>query len=102
MMLRILRDKLGVPLAAMLTGATTGETLDAWINGKESFDPRVDQRLRGAYAMLEGLLEVDSPEVVQAWFLGMNPLLDDRAPVSVWPEDPAAVLNAALFFVANG
>jgi hypothetical protein len=39
---------------------------------------------------------------VQAWLLGMNPLLDDRAPAVVLSEDPAAVMRAARYFVANG
>ena len=52
--------------------------------------------------MAQTLFAVESTEVVLAWLLGMNPQLDDRAPASVLAEDPAGVMRAARFFVANG
>jgi hypothetical protein len=65
-------------------------------------DTRTEQRLRDAYGVAQPLLEVEDPDTVRAWLLGMNPLLDDRAPAAVLAEDPDAVLRAARFFVANG
>ena len=49
----------------------------------------------------------DSPAVAQAWFLGMNPLLDDRSPLLLLSdgdldEAQPAVMGAARAFVAAG
>ena len=43
-----------------------------------------------------------SIETVRAWFVGMNPDLDDRAPALVLGEDPVGVLQAARAFLAHG
>ena len=37
-----------------------------------------------------------------AWFIGMNPDLDDRAPALMLAEEPQEVLLAARNFLANG
>jgi hypothetical protein len=101
-MLRSLRSSLGAPLTAALIGAAGVDGVSDWIAGRATIDSSTEQRLRDAYAVAQALLEVESPETVRAWLLGMNPLLDDRAPAAVLPEDPAAVIRAAHFFVANG
>lgn len=101
-MLRSLRSSLGAPLTAALTGAGGVAGVSDWIAGRTVVDDRSEQRLRDAYGVTQTLLEVESPVTVQAWLLGMNPLLDDRAPASVLPEDPSAVRRAAQYFVANG
>jgi hypothetical protein len=101
-MLRFLRSSLGAPLTAALTGASGVTGVSAWIAGRATVDSRSEQRLRDAYGVATTLLDAESPETVQAWLLGMNPLLDDRAPAAVLPEDPAAVMRAARFYVANG
>jgi hypothetical protein len=41
-------------------------------------------------------------ETVRAWFVGMNPDLDDQAPALLLGDDPHAVLLAARSFLANG
>ena len=101
-MLRSLRSSLGAPLTAALTGAGSVARVNAWIDGRVPVDSQVEQRLRSAYDVTQTLLAVESTEVVRAWLLGMNPQLDDRAPASVLAEDPAGVMRAARFFVANG
>lgn len=90
MMRKYLRENLGGALASALTRADGTDTIPA------------HQALRDAYEITRTLRAVESPEVVQAWLLGMNPMLDDRAPAVVLREDPAAVLRAARFFAANG
>lgn len=101
-MLRSLRSSLGAPLTAALMGAGSVARVNAWIDGQVPIDSHVEQRLRSAYEVTQTLLAVESTEVVRAWLLGMNPQLDDRAPASVLAEDPAGVMRAARFFVANG
>jgi len=53
------------------------------------------------------LAQSDPPSVVQAWFQGLNPLLDDRSPARLLREgDPGdagpRVLAAARAFLATG
>jgi hypothetical protein len=39
---------------------------------------------------------------VRAWFMGMNPELDDQAPARVLRREPERVLQAARQFLAGG
>lgn len=100
--LRSMHSALGAPLTAALTGVGGAAVVSGLLSGRIAFDRGIDQQLCNAHEVTLILLDAESPEVVQAWLLGMNPLLDDRAPAAVLPEDPAAVLRAARFFVANG
>lgn len=58
--------------------------------------------LRTAVDIAQELLEVEAKSTVQAWFVGQNPLLDDRAPALIVRTDPDAVWDAAKHFVAYG
>lgn len=93
---------MGAPLTAALTGAGSVSRVNAWIEGRATVDGETERRLRSAFEVAETLLAVESIEVVRSWLLGMNPQLDDRAPAAVLAEDPAGVIRAARFFVANG
>ena len=101
-MLRSLQASLGAPLTAAITGADGVAGVGAWIAGRAAIDHGTEQRLRAAHDLTQQLLEVESPETVRAWLLGMNPLLEDRAPAAVLAENPAAVIRAARYFAANG
>ena len=53
------------------------------------------------------MAEKDSRQVVQAWFQGMSPQLDDVAPATLLREEPLelggrAVLAAARAFASEG
>ncbi len=67
-----------------------------WLN-RESED-----RLRSALSIATLLLEEEQQETVQAWFVGKNPMLGDRAPAIVLAEDPEKVRRAARDLVAHG
>lgn len=63
-------------------------------------DPLDERRLRVAYQAAALIPERDAPEVVQAWFQGLNPQLDDRSPARLLREGDLdevgpAVLGAA-------
>jgi hypothetical protein len=46
------------------------------------------------------LLAVDADHTVRAWFIGMNPQLDDEAPIdAIAAGDTKAVLAAARSFI---
>ena len=100
--LDLMRSALGAPLTAAITGVGSATAVNGRVSGRSCFDDDLDQRLRDAFDVTETLLQVESPEVVRAWLLGRNPMLDDRAPAAVLPEAPAAVLRAARYFAANG
>jgi hypothetical protein len=53
------------------------------------------------------LAQTDPPSVVQAWFQGLNPLLDDRSPARLLREGESEdagpqVIAAARAFLATG
>lgn len=70
--------------------------------------PAIDVSVQGRASLIaaieiaERLLGLEAKATVQAWFVGMNPLLDDRAPALVIRTDPDAVRIAARHFAAYG
>ncbi len=101
----VLRAGLTPRLAAYVTGVDATRTVARWAQG-ETARLRADHatRLRTAYEIVR-LLEYahESPETIQAWFLGMNPVLDDRSPARALHEgDHAGARAAAVAFLAEG
>jgi hypothetical protein len=97
-----LQDVLGQRLVAVIAGVSDAKAVGKWARGQRSPHPEADQRLRNAYQIVQLLLERESPDTVRAWFIGMNPDLDDHAPALVLGENPAHVLQAARTFLAHG
>lgn len=61
-------------------------------------------RLRTAYEAVRYVVEAYDDETAAAWFFGMNPALEDKAPAYVLrhgdsPEQWSSVLPAAMEFV---
>lgn len=101
-----LEELLGAKLVAYLAGVQETRAVREWAEGTREPRPPVPARLRLALQVALMLREHDSPAVVQAWFQGMNPLLDDRAPARVLREEELEqagpeVLRAARLFVAG-
>lgn len=85
---------LGPKLAEYVSGG--GEDVD--------LDPheRAD-RITTTAAMISMLTAHDARETVLAWFVGMNPMLDDLAPAEVVRQGGLfAALEAARAFVVTG
>jgi hypothetical protein len=62
----------------------------------------VERKLRATFQIALMLLDVDSPATVKAWFIGMNPHLDDVSPAeAIRGGKEREVLDAARAFVAN-
>jgi hypothetical protein len=100
-----LRDLLGSKLVAYISGVSETRAVREWAEGSREPRSPVPDRLRLALQIALLLREQDSAAVVQAWFQGMNPLLDDRAPARALREDDLAVagpqvLSAARAFAA--
>jgi hypothetical protein len=59
-----------------------GETraVHEWADGTRRPSEQTQRRLRFALRVPLPIAEADSAEIAQAWFQGLNPQLDDRAP----------------------
>ena len=102
---RHLQEVLSRRLTAYVAGVQDGKTVTRWANGEvtEVRDIDVEQRLRTAYEISLLLLTQESPQTVRAWFIGMNPELDDVAPVeAIRDGNLKDALLAAWAFSAYG
>jgi len=102
MIVSSLQDTLGQRLVAVIASVSDAKAVGKWARGERSPHPETEKRLRNAYQIVQLLLERESAETVRAWFVGMNPDLDDRAPALVLGEDPVGVLQSARAFLAHG
>lgn len=99
---------LGKKLTAYIAGVKDTRVIDRWMQGEVEQPYRdAEPRLRLAYQIARTLNDHDSPRVVQAWFVGLNPELQDRTPAvllreadinQVGPE----LLNAMRAFLVGG
>ena len=103
-----LRDLLSGRLVAYIAGVSETRAVNEWADGARSIrSPETVARLRLALQIAVMLADADQPPVVQAWFMGLNPELDDRSPARLLrdgelDEVGPAVLAAARAFVAGG
>jgi hypothetical protein len=100
-----LAELLSRRVTAFLAGVTSGKTVARWASGQisEIRDPASEQRLRTAYEIARLLLTAESPQTVRAWFIGINPHLDDTSPAEAIQEGRFRdALGAARAFLATG
>lgn len=102
-----LRDVLGARLVAYLGSVKETRAVRQWAEGDRVPSAEIMVRLRTAHHAAALLGEKDSAAVVQAWFQGMNPRLDDVAPARLLREGDLdqvgpLVLAAARAFAAEG
>ena len=102
-----LRGMLGAKLVAYLGSVRETRAVRQWAEGTRTPSPDVVNRLRMAYRIAALLRENDSAAVVQAWFQGMSPRLDDVAPARLLREGELdqvgpSVLASARAFAAAG
>jgi hypothetical protein len=103
-----LRELLTARLVAYLAGVNETRAVHQWADGsREVKSPAIEDRLRFALQVAVVLATHDSPRVVQAWFQGLNPHLDDRSPARLLREGDLdevgpLVLGAARAFLVGG
>lgn len=102
---RTLEQLLSRRLTAVIAGVKEGRTIARWASG-ETTEARSDEkevRLRTAYRIALMLLHAgDTPQIVKAWFMGLNPQLDDVSPAEVILEGRLQdALAAARAFIAE-
>ena len=96
----------GRKLTAYVGGVKDVRAVDRWIEGSEPYGD-AEQRLRLMFQVVRTLSDHDSPKVVQAWLIGVNPELGDRVPARLLREGDLTVvapevLRAARAFIAGG
>jgi hypothetical protein len=98
---------LGKKLTAYIGGVKDTRVIQRWMQG--GVDPYRDAepRIRLAFQIAKTLSEHDSARVVQAWFTGLNPELQDRTPIRLLREGNVEkvgpeLLNAMRAFLAGG
>lgn len=87
---------------AVIAGVSDAKAVGKWARGQRTPHPVAELRLRNAYQIVQLLLQRESAETVRAWFVGMNPDLDDQAPVLVLRENAIGVMQAARSFLTHG
>ncbi len=99
-----MRDLFGQNLTALLAGIASPKTVARWTRGQVPHPAHL-ARLRAAF-QIATLIELGaSRQTAQAWFVGMNPILDHRSPAVVLADEPEAaprVMEAARAFLAHG
>lgn len=101
-LVRSLQDVLGQRLVAVIAGVSDVKAVGKWARGERTPHPEAERQLRDAFHITQLLMQHESAETVRAWFMGMNPDLDDQAPALMLGEHPQEVLLTARNFLANG
>lgn len=102
-----LADLLTPRLVAYIGGVRETRAVHQWAEGtREAKASEVEDRLRFALQVALVLAEHDGQRVVQAWFQGLNPHLEDRSPARLLrdgdlDEVGPAVLAAARAFLVG-
>lgn len=97
-----LQEVLGRDVVAIITGKAPRQ-VSRWVSGEAKPPLQEQQLLRDTFQVVELLAEVDPDEVVRAWFIGMNPQLEDAAPAELIAQGRVRdVMAAARAFVNAG
>jgi len=105
-LVQALTSIIGKKLTAFVAGVKDTRAIDRWVEGKQSYN-EAEQRLRFTYHVVMTLSSHDSPAVVQAWLMGVNPELGDRVPIRLLREKnldrvASLILGAARAFSSGG
>lgn len=97
-----LQEALGRDVVAVITGKNSRQ-VSRWVSGDAKPPMKEQQLLRDTFQVVQLLSEVDPDDVVRAWFIGMNPQLEDAAPAEVIASGRVRdVMAAARAFVNAG
>lgn len=92
----------GRRLTAAMLGIADPKAVERYASGSQKPRADVERSLRSIYQITVLIGQVESDQAIRAWFLGMNPHLDDRAPASLVRAEPEQVMQTARLFVASG
>lgn len=98
-----LQETLGQRLVAFMAGVSDPKTVGQWIRGAQRPRHESEEHLRTAFQVFHLLQDEESPHTVRAWFIGMNPQLDDVSPAEAIHEGELKdVWVAAKAYVSGG
>ena len=98
-----LQDALGQQLVGYMAGLSDAKAVGRWASGARAPRPETQRRLRDAQYIFRLLVTEESPRTVRAWFVGLNPQLDDESPATAIREGRTRdALVAAKAFLAGG
>lgn len=98
-----LEEVLGRKLVAALAGVADPKAVGRWAAGERSPRAAAEERLRVAYQVFRLLLTEESKHTIRAWFIGLNPQLNDESPIMVIRAGRfQAVMVAARAYVSGG
>lgn len=101
-----LRELLGFQLVADIGPVKETRAVRQWANGERKPSAATMSRLRSTYLVASMLHEQYPSSVIQAWFYGVNPELDDSIPMALLRDGPiertgTAVVAAARAFMSG-
>lgn len=92
---------LGVePVATMVQ--RTARTVDRWRKKEQAMPVPEQKMLRDIFLAYSILAEREDDHTIRAWFLGMNPTLNDYSPIEVFVDGRARSVVAAARDFAKG
>lgn len=98
-----LEEVLGRKLVATLADVKDTKAVGRWAAGERAPRAAAEERLRAGYQIFNLLLAAESPHTVRAWFIGLNPQLNDESPVLVIREGRfQEAMVAARAYIAGG
>jgi hypothetical protein len=100
-----LQQLVGQRLTAIAAGVDDPKAVGKWARGEREPRGEAARRLREAFHVATLLSLGESEQTARAWLMGMNPLLDDRAPLAMFaasPDGAERVMRAARAFLAHG
>ena len=97
-----LQTHLGQALLGVIVNKTE-RTLTRWAKAAVRPPHASEQLLRDTFQVFELLTSAESADVARAWFMGMNPQLDDESPAEALSTGRARdVMAAARAFINTG
>ena len=94
-----LQTQLGQALLGVIVNKTE-RTLTRWTKAAVRPPHASEQLLRDTFQVVELLTSAESADVARAWFMGMNPQLDDESPAEALSTGRARdVMAAARAFI---
>ena len=98
---RFLQDTLGSKLTAYITEVKDPKMVGRWAEGTKPSQIR-ERRLRDTYQIFQTVMQADDEFVARAWFIGMNPNLEDDTPADALRAGRAKDVIAAARTYADG
>lgn len=94
------RELFGDPLAEVILTHEPAHLIS--LNAAAARSDEEIEPPRAAVSIANDLTRKEAKSTIQAWFVGLNPMLGDREPALMIRDHPDAVRDAALAFLASG